>query len=284
MNDDVSGVMPYFDYVLEDLPNADSELQRVLSRHTHWGYWENPTCAASTLESFALAQEMLSQQVSADGQIQSGSRVLDCGCGFGGTIANLNDRLQNMDLVGLNIDPRQLEIARANIQIKNSNRAEFVEGDACFLPFADNSFDHVLAVECIFHFPSRQSFFQEVKRVLKPEGTLSLCDFVPRQFTLLLDKVIKPFVRPKIEASFGAVDYSYSISNYRDLAHKTGFVSLSERDITANTLPTYPVGAKVLNENGGTWRSQSGAVVPDLLSRLGLVRYMILAYRTVQST
>jgi ubiquinone/menaquinone biosynthesis C-methylase UbiE len=279
MNNSISADLPYFDYVLADLPNVDLALRKVLSRHAHWGYWENPASAAYTLESLAMAQEQLSQQVADAGQIQSGQRILDCGCGFGGTIANLNDRLQNLDMVGLNIDPRQLEVAQANFQSKNGNQVKFIEGDACTLPFADNSFDRVLAVECIFHFPSRQRFFQEVNRVLKPGGTLALCDFVPHRITLLLDKVFGRFVKPQIGENFGAVDYSYSIHEYRELAHKIGFKSVVERDITSNTLPTYPVGALVLNQNGGTWRSQSSAVVPDRLSRLGLIRYMILSYQ-----
>jgi ubiquinone/menaquinone biosynthesis C-methylase UbiE len=271
--------LPYFDEVLADLPKVDLELRKVLTRHAHWGYWENPASAAYTLESFAFAQEELSKQVAAAGQVHSGLRVLDCGCGFGGTIANLNDRLHDMDMVGLNIDPRQLEVARANFQAKEGNRAEFIEGDACVLPFEDNSFDRVLAVECIFHFPSRQKFFQEVKRVLKPGGVLALCDFVPYPATLILDKVIGRFVQPKIGEHFGAVDYSYSVQKYRKLALEFGLNNLREQDITANTLPTYPIGAKVLNENGGVWRSQSSAVVPDRLSRLGLIRYMILSYQ-----
>ena len=160
--------LPYFDDVLADLPKVDPELRKVLSRHAHWGYWENPASAAYTLESLAFAQEELSKQVADAGQVRSGQRVLDCGCGFGGTIANLNDRLQDLDMVGLNIDPRQLEVARINFQAKNGNRAEFIEGDACVLPFEDNSFDRVLAVECVFHFPSRQQFFQEVHLVLQP--------------------------------------------------------------------------------------------------------------------
>jgi ubiquinone/menaquinone biosynthesis C-methylase UbiE len=271
--------LPYFDDVLADLPKVDLDLRKVLSRHAHWGYWENPASAAYTLESLAFAQEELSKQVADAGQIHSGERVLDCGCGFGGTIANLNDRLHNLDMVGLNIDPRQLEVARSNFQAKDGNLANFIEGDACVLPFEDNSFDRVLAVECIFHFPSRQQFFREVQRVLKPGGTLALCDFVPRQITLILDKIIGRFVQPKIGEHFGAVDYSYSIDRYRKLAVETNFMTLAERDITANTLPTYPVGAKVLNQNGGVWRSQSSAVVPDRFSRLGLIRYMILSYQ-----
>jgi ubiquinone/menaquinone biosynthesis C-methylase UbiE len=278
MSDDIVENLPYFDQILADLPEVDIELRRVLSRHVHWGYWENPASAAYTLESLAMAQEQLSQQVANAGQVRSGQRILDCGCGFGGTIAHLNDRLQDLDMVGLNIDPRQLEVARTNFYPKHGNRAEFIEGDACALPFDENSFDLVLAVECIFHFPSRLRFFQEVRRVLKTGGTLAICDFVPREITLVLDKMLNRFVQPVIGENFGAVDYSYSLQKYRSLAHETGFSSLVERDITANTLPTYPVSAKVLNQHGGTYRVQNSAAVADRFSRLGLVRYMILAY------
>jgi len=278
MSDDIVGNLPYFDQILADLPEVDIELRRVLSRHVHWGYWENPASAAYTLESLAMAQEQLSQQVANAGQARSGQRILDCGCGFGGTIAHLNDRLQDLDMVGLNIDPRQLEVARTNFYPKHGNRAEFIEGDACALPFDENSFDLVLAVECIFHFPSRLRFFQEVRRVLKTGGTLAICDFVPREITLVLDKMLNRFVQPRIGENFGAVDYSYSLQKYRSLASETGFSSLVERDITANTLPTYPVSVKVLNQHGGTYRVQKSAAVADRFSRLGLVRYMILAY------
>lgn len=272
--------LPYIDHVLEDLSDSDTdlELRKLFSRHIHWGYWENPSIAACTLESLAMAHEQLSKQVADAGQIQSGQRVLDCGCGFGGTIANLNNRLHDMDLVGLNIDRRQLEIARSNFHPQHGNQAEFIEGDACNLPFDDNSFDRVLAVECIFHFPSRQRFFQEVKRVLRPGGILSLCDFVPREITLFLDKVFNRIIQSRISANYGAVDYSYGIQKYRSLASETGFSSLVERDITANTLPTYPVSAKIINQHGGIYRSQKSAAVADRFSRLGLVRYMILAY------
>jgi ubiquinone/menaquinone biosynthesis C-methylase UbiE len=274
--------LPYIDQVLADLPDVDSELHELFSRHIHWGYWENPSTAAATLESLAMAHEQLSQQVADSGQVDSGQRVLDCGCGFGGTIANLNDRLDNMDLVGLNLDRRQLEVARQNVHSKKGNRIEFVEGNACELPFDDDSFDRVLAVECIFHFPSRQQFFQEVNRVLRPGGALSLCDFVPRQITLVLDRILRPIIQSKIGSNYGSVDYSYSVQKYRKLASEFGFLSLIERDITANTLPTYPVTAHVLSQNGRPYHSQESAALPDRLSRLGLIQYMILAYRKSQ--
>ena len=106
-------------------------------------------------------------------------RVLDAGCGFGGTLACLQDRVERLDLTGLNIDPRQLQRAQKLVQPRPGSSLRFVAGDACALPFADASFDRVLAVECIFHFPSRAAFLAEVRRVLRPGGVLVLSDFVP---------------------------------------------------------------------------------------------------------
>jgi ubiquinone/menaquinone biosynthesis C-methylase UbiE len=271
--------LPYFDYVLADLPKADLALQKLLSRHAHWGYWENPSAAQYTLRDFAAALEMLSRKLGEAADIQDGQRVLDCGCGFGGTIAHLNDRFQNLDLVGLNIDDRQLAIARANVQAQNSNRVSFVQGDACELPFEDGSFDRVLAVECIFHFPSRERFFQEARRVLKPGGVLALCDFVPLKLMLILDRLIGQFVQPRVTEHMGSVDYSYTLADYRQLAVRSGFVPWVEQNMTQNTLPTYPIGNQVLNQDGGEWRSQSSLAVADRLMRLGLLRYTILSYR-----
>ncbi len=84
-----------------------------------------------------------------------------------------------MDLTGLNIDARQLAAAEAQTKPANGNKIGWVEADACRLPFEDNSFDRVLAVECIFHFPSREKFLAEAARVLKPGGYLAVSDFVP---------------------------------------------------------------------------------------------------------
>ncbi len=90
-----------------------------------------------------------------------GARILDVGCGFGGTIDHLDERLDGCELVGLNIDRRQLARARALVTPRRDNTVDFVAGDACRLPFADASFDFLSAVECAFHFPSRKQFFRE---------------------------------------------------------------------------------------------------------------------------
>lgn len=162
---------------------------------------------------------------------------MDVGCGFGGTISTLNDHLQNVELIGLNIDSKQLEYAQDMVIARETNQIDFVAGDACKLPLPDNNFDTVLAVECIFHFHSRKEFFSEVRRVLKPSGTLVLSDYVPMWF---LKPVALLINSPLCEGNnpYGHSNMNITFGSYRRLA-KANQMSMSSKDATANVRPTY---------------------------------------------
>lgn len=269
--------LPYFDQLFEDIRQGNTEVIKSFGHHVHWGYWENPSIADGSIDDFANAAENLTRRVCDAGGAKDGQKILDCGCGFGGTIASLSDRFTNMHLVGLNIDPRQLARARELVQPRNSNHIEFIEADACQLPFADNSFDLVLAVECIFHFPSRQKFFQEAWRVLKPGGKLALCDFVPQQAFLPIMQFGSYLIQPFLSNFFGYVDSNITLNAYRKLAINTGFTSILEEDITLNTLPTYPFLGR-LQSTGENAQTDSSTVMAEWVSRLKLIRYLILSY------
>ena len=150
------GGLPYFDYVFELLRRGDRSAETTFGRHLHWGYWPTPPHAAVTDVDFAAAAERLTDELCALAGMGSGQVVLDAGCGFGGTLSFLNDRYSDVVLVGLDIDQRQLARARGLLVARPGNRVELVLGDASKLPLADATFDRVLAVECIFHFPSRE--------------------------------------------------------------------------------------------------------------------------------
>jgi ubiquinone/menaquinone biosynthesis C-methylase UbiE len=270
--------LPYFDQLFEDIRQGNADVIKSFGHHVHWGYWENPSTADGSIDDFANAAENLTRRVCDAGGAEDGQKILDCGCGFGGTIASLSDRFTNMHLVGLNIDPRQLARAKELVQPQNSNHIKFIEADACQLPFADNSFDLVLAVECIFHFPSRQKFFQEAWRVLKPGGKLALCDFVPQEAFLPIMQFGSYLIQPFLSNFFGYVDSNITLTAYRKLAENTGFTSILEEDITLNTLPTYPFLQR-LQSTGENAQTDSSTVMAEWVSRLKLIRYLILSYR-----
>ena len=48
----------------------------------------------------------------------------------------------------------------------------FAQNDARWLPFADNTFDRVIANHMLYHLPDRSAAFSEIQRVLRPGGKL----------------------------------------------------------------------------------------------------------------
>ncbi|NET78498.1 class I SAM-dependent methyltransferase [Okeania sp. SIO1F9] len=264
---------PYFDKILANL--EDEATKTIFGNHVHWGYWENPNWAKNTAEDFAIATEKLSQKVYQAADIKDGISILDVGCGFGGTAASINNNYSEVKITGLNIDERQLNVARKQVQACGDNSIEFVQGDATKMPFPDNFFDVVLAVECIFHFPSRSAFFQEAKRVLKPGGKIALSDFFPTATINFFEPVVRLFIKDLGAETYGNVNF-FTIANYQDLAIKIGLNSFLIEDITFNTLPTYKILKEfpVFSDSPANQKTNN---IFEWVTRLGLLRYLILS-------
>ena len=254
------------------------DLDRAFGRHVHWGYWPDPKRAKGTALDFAEAAEALSRRVYQSAGIRGGQKILDAGCGFGGTLASLNENYRDLDLTGLNIDARQIDRAEQKVRAADGNSLRFVEGNACDMPFADSVFDVVTAVECIFHFPSRRDFFAEVFRVLKPGGALAICDFVPRAW--FRRYTASQSVQRTVAPLFGPMHMDHTLADYRRLGDSLGFQSILEEEITANTIPTYPFLRKLQSSLGdGQIADSWGPRKTEWVSRLGWIGYWILAWR-----
>nr|AEP40916.1 rebeccamycin sugar 4'-O-methyltransferase [Amycolatopsis sp. FU40] len=101
-------------------------------------------------------------------------RVLEVGCGIGAGLNFLSRVTGAAQLSGVDIS--KAAIARANGRYSRGEQLTYTVGDAENLPFEDGAFDVVVNVESSHSYPSLGRFFDEVARVLKPGGYLSLVD------------------------------------------------------------------------------------------------------------
>lgn len=260
--------LPYFDLLLSARERREN-VSKIFERYVHWGYWENPKKADRSREGFLAAMERLNNELLLAADLKDHQTVLDAGCGFGGTLREIQSRWKDMNLVGINIDPRQLEIARKQVP-----GVSFIEGDACALPFQASTFDRVLAVECIFHFPSRLQFLKEARRVLKPGGLIVLSDFVPRK-PGGSKSCIGKMIGQQIQKGYGPLGGDWGDGDYNAMALAANLRLIIDKDITTNTLPTYPVLMDLFPPPSlMTWPTR----LLKWASYLRLIRYRILCF------
>ena len=111
--------------------------------------------------------------------VQPGHRILDIGCGTGTFAVAIKRWLPTAEVVGLDPDPKAL--ARSHRKAKaNGVSIRFDQGFADALPYANASFDRVFSTLMFHHLPqdAKVAALREVRRVLKPGGSLQLLDIV----------------------------------------------------------------------------------------------------------
>ncbi len=99
-----------------------------------------------------------------------GLRWIDIGCGNGAFTALLAERCAPAAITG--IDPSEAQLAFACTR-PGTGGAEFRQGNAMALPFADNSFDAASMALVIFFVPEPAKGIAEMARVVRPGGTLA---------------------------------------------------------------------------------------------------------------
>lgn len=104
-------------------------------------------------------------------------RVLDVGCGRGGTVSVITTFFDAQHVIGLDLSAAAVRFCRRS---QVSDRVVFLEGDAEDLPFQPSSFDVVSNVESSHSYPNLRSFYREVSRVLKVGGYFLYTDLFSR--------------------------------------------------------------------------------------------------------
>jgi ubiquinone/menaquinone biosynthesis C-methylase UbiE len=101
----------------------------------------------------------------------SGLRWIDIGCGNGAFTERLVERCAPAEVQGIDPSPEQLSFARSR---PAARLAQFRQGDAMALPFADNSFDAAVMALVLFFVPHPVKGLAEMVRVVKPGGLIAV--------------------------------------------------------------------------------------------------------------
>ena len=106
--------------------------------------------------------------------IQDGWTILDVGCGGGFTIRRLLKRSKDAQVYGIDISEESVAKAK-KVNAEVLDKQVFVtQGSAEKLPYENEKFDLVTAVETVYFWPNLPNCLQEVRRVLKPGGKFAI--------------------------------------------------------------------------------------------------------------
>ena len=203
-------------------------LEYYWGEHIHLGYYSDDDLAkgAGTLlgckvKDFIEAKldfcdEMLAWSECPD----KPAKVLDVGCGIGGTSRHLAKTFgSGTQVTGITLSPKQVERATELAKEQNLPNASFRVMNALEMEFPADTFDMVWACESGEHMPDKKKYVEEMVRVLKPGGRLVIATWcqrsTPPAFTeedlVNLDYLYKEWAHP----------YFISIEEYASLVEGT---------------------------------------------------------------
>ena len=163
-----------------------SSLNEIWAGHLHHGLWRPGQEHFTKAQAGAALVDLLAEVAG----LPSDARILDLGCGSGGTCIQLCLRSPGVTCVGVNFSGQQIELARtAAVAAGVSDRALFLCADACTLPIdvaegaghprlVPHSFDSVWMLESLSQMDDRAVVLGTAARLLKPGGSIVVSDWM----------------------------------------------------------------------------------------------------------
>lgn len=165
--------------------------------HIHHGLW-----AAD--DSPAQAQCRLTDTLADQAGIRSGDRIVDIGCGMGGSAMRLAS-LRDCDVTGVTLSSVQRHWAATTAMLtRQRSRTRFLCADAEEIVFDREWFDVIWSVECTEHLFDKPGFFHRSAQWLRPGGRVALCVWFEGEDTTraghrpLVEDICRRFVCPSL--------------------------------------------------------------------------------------
>ncbi len=159
--------------ILERLKQAESTIQEIGQDHMKdyiHGYSQEETTRLND------QANSIAELLHWDSKWKEGSLILEAGCGVGAQTKIIAKNNIDSTFVSVDLSIASLEKAEVSIKEHDIKNVEFKVADLLNLPFKDNHFDHIFVCFVLEHISQPKEAIQELKRVLKPGGTLMIIE------------------------------------------------------------------------------------------------------------
>lgn len=149
--------------------------------------------------------------------IQTGSQVLDIGCGGGANIDRLIHKADNVYVTGIDFSPESVAFStKYNADHLKDGRCSIIESSVETMPFDKNTFDIVTAFETVYFWPDIEHTFKHVYAVTKPRGRFVIVNEDDGE-------------KPNGSQWDGIIEgmHTYTISELEELLKKSGFANIT---------------------------------------------------------
>ncbi len=204
----------------------------IMGERQHFGFYPDSTPSLDlNIASQKLVEELFEKNP------QSHEKVLEVGCGAGGTAFFLHEHF-HCEVTGIALGKKEIESANESSKQKYFfPKVQFFQRDGQDNGFENESFHHVIMLESSLLIPDKQKLFQENFRVLKAGGCFSLCDQIRLRNLSAAEMYKQGKNFERLQACFGRTK-TETLESYEQLLKDAGFVDIHCRDISKQTLPS----------------------------------------------
>ena len=208
---------------------ASPYYKELWGQHIHHGYW------ITGKESKEVAAQNLVDLLIAKAGLKRGAKVLDVGCGVGGTSIFLA-REWGCDVTGITISPVQVEMAtEAAAGAGLAHPPKFLVNDANDISVS-GPFDVIWSVEMISHLNNRDNLFRRASELLRPGGKMCITDWWKEEG--LSEAQTKKYIEP---IEHGMLVDLPTFSEYARHITAHGFRLMWYEDISARVARTWDI-------------------------------------------
>lgn len=159
--------------VLDRLENAENNIQEInqdhLKKYVH-GYSQEETTRLND------QANSVAELLHWDSKWEPGSLILEAGCGVGAQTRAIALKNPESTFISVDLSATSLAKAKESVDELNIDNVTFEVANILDLPYENDYFDHIFVCFVLEHLSRPTDALLELKRVLKPQGTLTVIE------------------------------------------------------------------------------------------------------------